>query len=106
MHPIREVATITSKGQVTVPKPIRQLLGVDSGGKVRFTMRGSEVVVTRMEDCEHQDPAIAAFLSLLEKDLHSDKNISDLPEDLARSMHNEARHPADLSEEIEGDVGL
>ena len=34
MAHIREVATITSKGQITLPKPIRQALGVDSGGQV------------------------------------------------------------------------
>lgn len=33
MPVIHEVATITSKGQITLPKPIRQALGVDYGGK-------------------------------------------------------------------------
>ena len=32
MSVIHEVATITSKGQITLPKPIRQALGVDYGG--------------------------------------------------------------------------
>ena len=32
MPAIHEVATITSKGQITLPKPIRQALGVDFGG--------------------------------------------------------------------------
>ena len=31
MPDIHEVATITSKGQITLPKPIRQALGVDYG---------------------------------------------------------------------------
>ena len=31
MPTIHEVATITSKGQITLPKPIRQALGVDAG---------------------------------------------------------------------------
>jgi antitoxin PrlF len=34
MPAIHEVATITAKGQITLPKPIRQALGVDYGGKV------------------------------------------------------------------------
>ena len=29
MPEIHEVATLTSKGQITLPKPIRQVLGVD-----------------------------------------------------------------------------
>ena len=46
MPAIHEIATITSKGQITLPKPIRQALGVDYGGKVAFDLRGSEVIVT------------------------------------------------------------
>jgi antitoxin PrlF len=36
MPAILEVATLTSKGQITLPKPIRQALGVDVGGQVAF----------------------------------------------------------------------
>ena len=42
MSRIHEVATITSKGQITLPKPIRQALGVDSGGKVAFDFNPGE----------------------------------------------------------------
>jgi antitoxin PrlF len=58
MPTIHEVATITAKGQITLPKPIRQALGVDYGGKVAFDLRGSQVIVTRAEDPSHEDPAI------------------------------------------------
>jgi len=37
--------TITSKGQVTIPKPIRQAMGVGPGDRVRF-MRDEDGVVT------------------------------------------------------------
>jgi antitoxin PrlF len=40
MPSIHAVATITSKGQITLPKPIRQALGVGVGGKVAFDLRG------------------------------------------------------------------
>ena len=40
MPAIHEVATLTSKGQITLPKPIRQALGVDVGGKVAFDFSG------------------------------------------------------------------
>ena len=49
MPEIHEVATLTSKGQITLPKSIRQALGVDTGGKVAFDLRGGEVVVTRAD---------------------------------------------------------
>jgi antitoxin PrlF len=106
MAHIHEIATVTSKGQITLPKPIRQALGIDVGGKVAFELRGSEVVVTRAGDETHEDPAIAAFLSLLEKDIRAGKNITALPRDLTRAMLANLRRSADLSEEIVGDVAL
>ena len=69
-------------------------------------MRGSQVVVSRVEDASHEDPAIASFLAFLEKDIQSGKHITVLPEDLARSMLAALKQPVDLNEEIEGDVAL
>jgi antitoxin PrlF len=106
MLAVHEVATITSKGQITLPKPIRQALGVDFGGKVAFDLRGSQVVVTRVESEVHEDPAIAGFLALLEKDIAAGRNISTLPADLAQSMMSAIKRPVDLSEDIHGDVAL
>jgi antitoxin PrlF len=106
MLAIHEVATITSKGQITLPKPIRQALGVDFGGKVAFDLQGSQVVVTRVENELHEDPAIKGFLALLEKDIGSGRNVSPLSADLAQSMLSAIKLPVDLSEEIHGDVAL
>ncbi len=106
MPAIHEVATITSKGQITLPKPIRQALGVDLGGKVAFDLRGSQVVVTRVEDAPHEDPAIGSFLALLEKDIRSGRRVTALPVDLVRAMLSALKTPVDLKEEIEGDVVL
>ncbi len=61
MPAIHEIATLTSKGQVTVPKSVRQLLDLDTGGKIAFDVRAGEVVVSRVEAI-HEDPAIGAFL--------------------------------------------
>jgi len=106
MLAVHEVATITSKGQITLPKPIRQALGVDFGGKVAFDLQGSQVVVTRVENEVHEDPAIASFLALLEKDIASGQHISALSADLAQSMLSAIKRPVDLSEDIHGDVAL
>lgn len=40
-----EEATVTSKGQVTLPKKIREELGLEAGKKLSFILRGKEVVV-------------------------------------------------------------
>ena len=107
MSEIREVATVTSKGQITLPKPIRQALGVSVGGKVAFALREGEVVVTRAEEAgEHADPAIEAFLGLIEKDIRAGKRVRTLPDALARSMLARARRRVDLEEPIEGEVAL
>ncbi|THJ21954.1 MAG: AbrB/MazE/SpoVT family DNA-binding domain-containing protein [Nitrospira sp. CG24E] len=38
-------STVTRKGQVTIPKAIRDRLGVKEGEKVFFVMRGEEVIL-------------------------------------------------------------
>lgn len=106
MPAIHQVATITSKGQITLPKPIRQALGVDYGGKVAFELRGSQVVVSRVEKMPHEDPAIASFLTLLEKDIRTGQHLCALPDDLVQAMLTTLTQPVDLDADIEGDVAL
>jgi antitoxin PrlF len=106
MPAIHEVATITSKGQITLPKPIRQALGVDYGGKVAFDLRGSQVIVTRADETAHEDPAIGSFLALLEKDIRTGQHLCALPDSLVQAMLATLTQPVDLDAEIEGDVAL
>lgn len=40
-------ATITSKGQITIPKEIREALGVKEGVKVVFIQEGQKVVMMK-----------------------------------------------------------
>ena len=40
-------AKITSKGQVTIPKPVRDALGVHEGDEVVFRVEGNRAVVAR-----------------------------------------------------------
>jgi antitoxin PrlF len=105
MSRIHEVATLTSKGQITLPKPIRQILDVDTGAKVAFDLHEGKVIVTRA-DAEHEDPAIGAFLALLEADIRAGRHVQSLPEDLAQAMLANSNH-ADIPDEfIEGEVDL
>lgn len=105
MPTIHEVATLTSKGQITLPKSIRQALGADTGSKLAFELRGGEVVVTRA-DAEHEDPAIAAFLALLARDIEAGRNVRGLPEGLARTMLEHAGHKVDLGDDFDEDVEI
>ena len=110
MQAIHEVATITSKGQITLPKPIRQALGVDFGGKVAFDLQGTQVVVSRVDNDGHEDPAIASFVALLENDIVSGRHISALPADLIASMlsilKQPTAQPVAFNDDIHGDVEL
>lgn len=38
-----EITSVTSKGQVTIPKPLRQQLGLRQGSKVEFVLVGERV---------------------------------------------------------------
>ena len=40
-------ARVTSKGQVTVPKRIREALGIDDGDSLMFTVKGDQVLLEK-----------------------------------------------------------
>ena len=40
-----EVTSVTSKGQVTIPKELRQRLGIRQGSKIEFAVVGNDVVM-------------------------------------------------------------
>jgi len=49
-------ATMTSKGQVTIPKSVREQLGLKTGDRLDFAVRGDGIVEVR--------PRIVSLLSL------------------------------------------
>lgn len=40
-----ELAKVTTKGQITIPKSIRNLLNLKEGSKIIFIQKGSDVVI-------------------------------------------------------------
>jgi AbrB family looped-hinge helix DNA binding protein len=40
-----EATSVTSKGQVTIPKEVRQRLGIRQGSKIEFSVVGNDVVM-------------------------------------------------------------
>ena len=103
---IEETSTITAKGQTTVPKSVRQALGVDCGGKIAFRIEDGHVTVYSPE-AEHSDPALLAFLALLEKDIAAGRNVRELPARLTAAMRKAVKEVrVDLDEKLEGDVSL
>lgn len=103
---IEETSTITAKGQTTVPKAVRQALGVDCGGRIAYRIEDGQVTVHNPE-VERHDPALWAFLDLIEGDIAAGRNVRDLPAGLAAALRRAAKHVrVDLDETLEGDVGL
>lgn len=58
------MATVTSKGQVTIPKSVRDELGITPGCQVRFDLENGRVVLRR----EIQRAAIERWRGYLKAD--------------------------------------
>ena len=96
MSVIEEVCTITAKGQTTVPKAIRQALGVSYGGRITFRVEDGTVSVHAAAEAE-EDPALAPFLALLES------GIAARPEALVPLTPALASRIAAATEGVQGD---
>ena len=106
MTQILEQATLTSKGQITLPKAIRQAIGVELGEKLSFEWNGSQLIVRRVDTPEHEDPAINGLLALLEKDIAGGRNLDPLPSELLAAMEASLEDEHVSDDEIEGPVAL
>jgi antitoxin PrlF len=104
---LEETSTITAKGQTTIPKSVRQALGVDYGGKIAFRVDERGVSVHRA-DAEGDDPAIASFLEFLGRDIaRRPEAVTGLsPALLARIGALTKGMDVDPGERIDGDVAL
>jgi antitoxin PrlF len=43
------IVTITSKGQITLPKAVREILGVSAGDRIAFRIDGDAATITRRQ---------------------------------------------------------
>lgn len=108
---VEEVCTITAKGQTTVPKAVREALGVGYGGRIAFRVEGGRVTVHALPpEGDDADPALAPFLALLEADLAARpaEAVRPLPQALAGRMEALAAEvgEVDPGAPIEGEVSL
>ena len=103
---VEAIATISSKGQFTLPKPLRDALGLVEGAKVRCLQDGDGLRIEKFEE-DGADPALTAFLGLIEKDIAEERALAPLPSSLeARLRAAAAGIEADDDAPIEGDVAL
>ena len=65
-------STLTDRYQTTVPETVRRVLQLGKRDKIHYTIRpGGEVVLTRAESTEEDDPVLGAFLGFLSRDIAS-----------------------------------
>ncbi len=107
MAVLEEVSTITAKGQTTVPKAVRQVLGIDYGGRVAFRVEKNHVTLHAVEEA-HEDPALGSFLEFLAKDIgQRPQAIKPLSREFAARMARLTKSKKiDLDAEIDGAVDL
>ncbi len=106
---LKKISTITEKGQVTIPKPVREALGLGYGGRVAFYVdENRHVSIEKVLDEADDDPVIDSFLAFLADDMqqHPDR-ICEFPQalvermvELTKGMH------VDPDEPILGEVNI
>jgi antitoxin PrlF len=103
---LEEISTITAKGQTTVPKAVRQALGVDYGGRIAFRVSEDGVTLCRAES--EEDPVIETFLGFLAADIKTrPQAIKALSPDLAaRITALSADIVINPEDAIDGDVTI
>lgn len=107
MPVLEEISTITAKGQTTVPKAIRKVLGVGAGDQIAFRVEGQHVTVVPV-GAPHEDPVIGKFLDFISKDIeqHPD-SVKPLSKEFAARMASLVKgKKLDLDEPIDGEVDL
>ena len=104
---VQGISTIDPKGRATVPKAVRQALGVSTGDQIAFQIEGNSVSVRRVEAMD-TDPAIGQFLAFLAKDIqaHPDKVTSMAPALRARIGALTQDMDIDFNASIDGEVDL
>lgn len=63
-------STLTDRYQTTVPETVRRALHLRKRDRIHYTIRpGGEVVLTRAEAADDDDPVLGQFLGFLARDM-------------------------------------
>lgn len=68
---VREVSTLTARFQTTVPRGVRKRLNLQKGDRICFTLDEDGRVYVEPAQTDGADPALGAFLDLIEADVQS-----------------------------------
>jgi antitoxin PrlF len=103
-----EQSRITSKGQTTIPKAVRQTLGVDVGDAIAFKIEDGRVEVQRAPAGSGEDPALEGFLALLADNIRRRPEVLEplTPAFRARIVELTGASEVDVEAPIEGEIAL
>lgn len=62
-------STLTDRYQTTVPRTVRKALKLGKRDKVRYTIQNGQVLLTRAEPQEKNDPVLEHFLHFLAQNM-------------------------------------
>ena len=99
-------ATITERGQTTVPAAVRKMLHVRKRGRVVFRGMpdGTVVIASKDEDEPHTDPVISQFLGFLERNMTERKDaIRPVPQSFLNDLRELSDGEIDLDGPLTGD---
>jgi antitoxin PrlF len=100
---IEERSTLTAKGQTTVPKAVRQALGIRAGDRIAFRVdRSGKVSLTR-DGAAGETSAVDAFLAFLSDDIKCrPEAVAAMPDEAVERMRNLAQG---IDVDLDGDFG-
>lgn len=85
-----EVSRISSKGQVTIPKTIRELLNLNEGDRVAFLEDNGKVIITKASLIALRELQDALSTEALEKDITEEDLLNEI-EVIREEMWNERK---------------
>ncbi|TWB18929.1 antitoxin PrlF [Nitrospirillum bahiense] len=91
-------SSVTERFQTTIPKGVREALGLRRGDTLAYEVRGEEVIVRRQPEQQSDDPVLTGFLDLLERDIAAH------PERLQRVPEALVQRSRELVEGVEIDL--
>jgi antitoxin PrlF len=100
-------SVVTAKSQTTLPRGVRQALGVGPGDQLAYIVEGDHAVIMKAAS-DYEDPAIGAFLDFLERDMvaHPERLKALTPELFERMRALTDGIEVDLNAPIDGDVEI
>ena len=66
---IEQTSKVTAKGQTTVPKAVRQALGIGAGDEILYRVDESGTVSLVRREAQSESSAMDAFLAFLANDI-------------------------------------